>query len=102
MNAPHFIAADPALMPLDDRFAELAHLLARAYLRARARTTARRVRHVAPIVATVARTAAQSPVVVAESALALCSEGEPPCPQRERRGVPGRSSLNRDMTEDEL
>jgi hypothetical protein len=93
---------DPATRPHDMRLNEVAHLLVRAYLRACVRAKVRRGRRVAPIVAKVARTPPGAPVVAAESALALSPEVERACGHRERRGVPSRHSVNRDMPEEEL
>jgi hypothetical protein len=94
--------ADPALMAHGARLAEVAHLLVRAYLRARVRATSPPVRHVGPIVAKRARSATGAPDASTETALALCSEAEPPCPRRERRGPPTHVSPTRDTPEDKL
>jgi hypothetical protein len=102
MIVPTIRNADPAQMPHAARLDEIAHLLIRAYLRARVRATSRPVRRVAPIVAKAAHLAAGAPIATTETALALCSEAEPPCPRRERRGSPTHISPTRDTPEDEL
>jgi hypothetical protein len=79
---------DPSMMADDARLAEVARLLARGWLRARVRATARPVRPVAPIVAKSAPPAPEAPVSPAETALALCSEAEPPCPHESAGAVP--------------
>jgi hypothetical protein len=94
--------ADPRTMAHGARLDEIARLLVRAWLRARVRATARPVRHVARSVARVAGMAASAPRPAPETALALCSEAEPPCPRRERRDPPTRVPPTGDASEENL